>query len=95
MSGAVIWEFEAARRPFQLISHPLAFARGMSVQDQRVIKAVFDANPPKVIILDGVTELTYLRNLSWLTERLGVTYRLQLEAGPGYFPVKVYQLIEG
>ena len=95
MSGAVIWEFEAARRPFQLISHPLLFVRGISVEGQRAMKAAFDANPPKVIILDGLTEMTYLRNLSWLPERLGVKYRLQLEAKPEVFPVKVYQLIEG
>jgi len=95
MSGAVIWEFQALRKPFQMISHPLRFARGIPEEERLTIKAGFELRPPKVIILDGYTQRLYMRDLPWLTELLQSRYQSVVEAGPEVLPVKIYQLREG
>jgi hypothetical protein len=95
MSGAVIWEFQALRKPFQMISHPLGFADGIPEKERLTIKAAFELNPPKVIILDGYTQRLYMRDLPWLTERLQSRYHFVFETEPKGFPVKIYQLKDG
>jgi len=95
LSGAMIWEFQASRKPYQMISHPLSFGRGFPEEKRLSIKAASELSPPKVIILDRYTEMIYLRNLPFLRELLQTRYHLVLEAGPKVLPVQIYQLKEG
>lgn len=95
MSGAVIWEFRALRKPFEMISHPLRLIRDVSEETRRAIRTASESNPPRVIILDGITEITYVRNVPWLLELLQARYHHMLDTGTRAYPVKVYQLIEG
>jgi 4-amino-4-deoxy-L-arabinose transferase-like glycosyltransferase len=96
MSGAVIWELQASRKPFQLITHPLQFQGGMSPIQQAVIERAVQARPPKVIILDGFTEQTYFR-APLLRELLNAKYQFVTLGEPSVFgePVKLYRLKEG
>lgn len=95
MSGAMIWEFQALRKPFQMISHPLGFLRGIPEEERLAIKAASELSPPQVIILDSYTEKIYMRNLPFLRELLQTRYHFVFEAGPKVSPVKIYQLKEG
>jgi hypothetical protein len=94
ISGAVIWELQALRRPFQMISHPLAFEDRISEQRRQMIARAAASHPPKAIILDGYTEKTYIRHIPWLMELLGAKYEPVIDAGPARYPVMVYVLKE-
>jgi 4-amino-4-deoxy-L-arabinose transferase-like glycosyltransferase len=95
MSGGVIWELQALRRPFQMITHPLNFEESISDQQKATIEQAALARPPKAIILDGYTEKTYFR-ASLLMELLDKRYQFVSSAGPSVFPepVKLYRLKE-
>jgi Dolichyl-phosphate-mannose-protein mannosyltransferase len=94
ISGAVIWEFQASRRPFQLISHPFELEFASENRKIAIGRAAAE-RPPKVIILDGWTERLYIRQIPSLTELLAQKYRLvPIAAGPAAFEVKVYRLKE-
>jgi len=90
MSGAVIWELEASRRPFQTISHPTAFIGGMSEKKRESIRTGMRTHPPKVIILDGFTEKTYFSRLPWLTGLLRARYQLLATVGASNYPISIY-----
>jgi len=90
MSGAVIWELQASRRPFQMISHPLGFIYGMSEEKKATITLAARTRPPKVIILDGYTEKTYMRRVPSLKELLKERYQLMTTEGPAKYPVRIY-----
>jgi hypothetical protein len=92
ISGAVIWEFQASRRPFRMISHP--FEIEFATKDRKVaIGRAAAMRPPKVIILDGWTERLYLRHIPSLNQLIAEKYRLvPIAAGPAAFEVKVYRL---
>jgi len=92
MSGAVIWELQASRRPFQMITHPLTFIRGMSEEKRVSIKLAAEMRPPKVIILDGYTEKTYMRRVPRLRELLRERYQLMTTEGPAKYPIRIYRL---
>lgn len=91
MSGGVIWELQALRRPFLGISHPLQFESQMSKQGRERIESAIKAKPPEIIILDGVTEETYFRQIPWLWDLLSSTYSQVYTAGPARPPVKIFQ----
>jgi 4-amino-4-deoxy-L-arabinose transferase-like glycosyltransferase len=89
ISGAVIWEFQALRRPFGMVSHP--FGLEFATKDEKAaIGRAVAMRPPKVIILDGWTERLYVRHVPALTGLLAERYRVVPIAGPGAFPVRVY-----
>jgi 4-amino-4-deoxy-L-arabinose transferase-like glycosyltransferase len=94
ISGAVIWEFHAQRRPFRKISHP--FELEFASEDKKAgIRQAAETRPPRVIILDGWTERLYLRHVPVLTELLANRYQqIPMAAGPAAFEVKVYRLKE-
>jgi hypothetical protein len=94
MSGAVIWEFQALRRPFHMISHPLVFEFPVWPEKQNEIRAAIAANPPKIIILDGFTEKSYFRQFPSIPDLLHREYQLVLTEGTKQYPVRVYRLIE-
>ena len=94
MSGAVIWEFQALRRPFHMISHPLIFEFPVSHAKQNEVRTAVAANPPKIIILDGVTEKTYFRQIPSISDLLHREYRLVLTEGTKQNPIRVFRLIE-
>jgi len=90
MSGAVIWELQALRRPFLTISHPTAFIGSMSEKKRESIRNGIRTNPPKVIILDGFTEKTYFSRLPWLTGLLRARYQLLATVGASNYPISIY-----
>jgi len=94
ISGAVIWEFQALRRPFQMISHP--FELEFATENRKIaIGRAAAMRPPKVIILDGWTERLYIRHIPSLTELVNERYQLvPIASGPAAFEVKVYRLKE-
>ncbi len=93
MSGAVIWEFSARRKPFQMISHPLALRDGgVAEKERNTLKLAVEQHPPQVIIVDGYTEKTYMHQLPWLRELLQAKYQLITTVGPAKYPVEIYQL---
>jgi hypothetical protein len=94
ISGAVIWEFQASRRPFQMISHPFELEFATADRKAAIARAA-EERPPKVIILDGWTERLYIRQIPSLSGLLSERYRLvPIAAGPAAFEVKVYRLKE-
>ncbi len=73
-SGAVIWEWQADRRPFARLSHPLALlARTPSALAtlSASLREQLATHPPRFIVMDGYTQLTYGAQVA------------QLPAGPG------------
>ena len=92
MSGAVIWELQALRRPFMNISHPLSLAAEISEKEKQRIGSAILKQPPETIILDSNTEKTYFRQFPWLTDFLYSNYKLVHTAGPAKYPVGVYKL---
>jgi 4-amino-4-deoxy-L-arabinose transferase-like glycosyltransferase len=93
MSGGVIWELQASRRPFELISHPLALEHRITQEQRATIEGAIVTRPPKAIILDGYTEKTYMR-IPGLAELVNARYQFESAAGPALFPVKLYRLKE-
>ena len=51
--------------------------------------------PPKAIILDGYTEMTYMRRVPGLAEFVNARYQFASAAAPAVFPVRLYLLKEG
>jgi len=94
MSGGVIWELQASRKPFHRISHPLQFEYRMTQEERAMIEEALMTRPPKVIILDGYTEKTYFRDPQ-LLEVVDAKYQFERAAGPAVFPVKLYRLRDG
>jgi 4-amino-4-deoxy-L-arabinose transferase-like glycosyltransferase len=94
MSGGVIWEVQALRRPFHMISHPLAFDFDMSEERKAAIEQAAARRAPKAIILDGLTEQTYMRQVPWLTRLLDERYQFGTTTEPPGRPVTAYRLKE-
>jgi len=92
MSGAVIWELEAGKRPFANISHPLGFRRGGPQALAERLELELHNVPPRFVVLDGYTERTYGLLLPDLLQTLAVRYRLVLDVPGARYPVRVYQL---
>jgi Dolichyl-phosphate-mannose-protein mannosyltransferase len=94
MSGGVIWELQASRRPFQMISHPMRLEKPLTPEQRATIDRALVTRPPKAIILDGYTETTYTHVLR-LEELVNARYQLEATAGPAAVPVRLYLLKEG
>lgn len=92
ISGAVIWELQARRRPFLLLSHPLGFRAGMETGELRAVEARLRDTPPPVIIMDGYTEQTYQRNVPIFEDVLADHYRLERVVEGSFYPVSIYRL---
>jgi len=91
MSGAVIWELQALRRPFLNISHPLRFeVPRVSESERERLEAAIKTKPPEAIILDGCTEKTYFRQIPWLWDYLNSMYSMVYTAEPAKKPVLIY-----
>jgi hypothetical protein len=94
MSGAVIWAFQADRRPFGTISHPLTFALKPSANELSHLKHHWASRLPSFVVLDGFTERTFAVVLPDLTEVLESRYILADSAIGSRYPVLVYSLRE-
>ena len=94
LSGAVIWELEAGRRPFANISHPLGFGADSTPAFAERLSRKLAGAPPRFVVLDGYTEKTYGMLLKDLPEILSVRYRLVLDLPGVHYPVRVYRLRE-
>lgn len=92
ISGAAIWEFQANRRPFMLISHPLAYSARMPPDVRSAIEERLRERPPAVVILDGYTERTYVQRVPLLSEVLSTRYRLDRVVEDARYPVQIYRL---
>jgi len=94
MSGAVIWAFQADRRPFDTISHPLSFALKPSADELSHLKHHWASQLPSFVVLDGFTERTFALVLPDLTQVLESRYILADSAMGSRYPVLVYSLRE-
>jgi len=92
MSGGLIWEFQAKRKPFAMSSHPLAFINGMSQYRINYFKEHLNRQPPKIIILDGYTEQTYLPYIPEINAMMKTSYTFVDEIIGSKYPVKIYVL---
>lgn len=92
MSGAVIWELEANRRPFMNQTHPLNYMRGISEEEANKIKRQLEISPPRFIVLDRYTEETYLRHITQLQTIMDEKYELRKVIAGSRYPVKIFQL---
>jgi len=90
MSGAVIWEIQSNRRPFLDITHPLALANKIEKSERKRIRQNLESNSPKVIILDGYTGKTYLRQFPWLKNYINSAYAMVHRSEGGKYPVEIY-----
>jgi len=91
ISGAVIWELEARRKPYMNKSHPLALALPISENERKLLKASIFETPPAIVIMDGYTEKTYLRQVPTLKRLLTEAYSKVYTAGPARMPVEIFQ----
>jgi hypothetical protein len=94
ISGAVIWELQGLRRPFNMVSHPLSFMRDLPENEKEDLRLALATRPPKVIILDGYTEKTYFRQVPSIRELLQARYELATTVEPANYPVLIYILKE-
>lgn len=94
MSGGLIWELEAGRRPFANLTHPLGLLRGNSAGQPERLARELVTNPPRFVVLDGYTERTYGVLLPRLGETLAERYQLVADLPGLHYPVRVYQLRE-
>lgn len=92
MSGAVIWAVAANRPPFMMIAHPLAFDHGAPPEEAARMRASLDSAPPRLIVLDGYTNRTFLSYLDPDGELLATRYKLDKVFSGSRYPVKVYEL---
>ena len=92
LSGGVIWALQAERHPFLDISHPLGFLSGMTPEDRRQISQALANRPPRLIVLDGYTEKTLLRDSVARVQLLSRRYRPLGEVLGGRFPVRLFAL---
>ncbi len=90
LSGGVIWELEARRHPFMTISHPLVFINGMSSPLRQDILARLKERPPRIIVMDGYTEKTYLFQIPALEAMRAAVYDLVGEVRGSKRVVRVY-----
>jgi hypothetical protein len=95
LSGAVIWEFNSHRRPFDMISHPLGYSHYIPDDVVARIDRRLKENPPEMVVLDGYTEKTYLQHFPWIPELLQQKYHLIVEDDGSKYPVRVYKLNKG
>jgi hypothetical protein len=92
MSGAVAWDFEADRRPFRLISHPLKFLARVEPWEEAEVERGMATAPPAIVVLDGYTELTFGRVFEPLTDVVKQQYDLLGSWEGGRHLVQVFRL---
>ncbi len=92
LSGGVIWALQAGRRPFLNISHPSGFVGGMSVEERRMIGRALLERPPRLIVLDGYTERSFLPDSMARARLLEGRYRPLGQVLGGRFPVRLFVL---
>lgn len=90
LSGAAIWEFQSNRRPFLDITHPLTLTKKMENSEHRRIEQNLESNDPEVIVLDGYTEKTYLKQFPWLKHHIDSAYTRVHRVEGGKYPVEIY-----
>jgi len=90
MSGAVIWEVQSNRRPYLSISHPLELTKKINKTQLKELEKNIKSNGPEVIILDGYTEKTYLRQIPWLRVYIDAHYLMVHRSEGGKYPVEIY-----
>jgi len=94
MSGAMIWTLETNTRPFMNITHPLMFLRKMPEDKINAVEYRMEHDKPRFIVLDGYTEMTYLRHVTKIHDVINESYVLKKEVHGFWYPVKIYELEE-
>jgi 4-amino-4-deoxy-L-arabinose transferase-like glycosyltransferase len=92
MSGAVIWAFESNSRLFLNITHPLSLRPGISNDERLKVENKFSRDPPRIIILDGYTEQTFIRHIPTIQKFINESYSLKKKNTGSKYPVKVFEL---
>jgi 4-amino-4-deoxy-L-arabinose transferase-like glycosyltransferase len=90
ISGAIIWELQAQRRPFKNISHPLGLEFQISEEWRKKLEADIIDNPPKIVVMDGVTEKTYLKQVPYLATIIKNNYDLVYTAEQARKPIEIF-----
>jgi len=91
MSGAVIWELQARRKPVAQVSHPLELEFKIPEARRIQLENEIREQPPKIIVMDGFTQKTYFRQFPWLENLIKSDYELGVTASPARVPVTVYK----
>jgi 4-amino-4-deoxy-L-arabinose transferase-like glycosyltransferase len=95
MSGGVMWEFQANRRPFADISHPLEISvGGLPPEKLPSLRSRWTTHPPRIVVLDGYTERTYSTVLPDFARSLNTQYTLADSVAGSRYTVRVYRLRE-
>ena len=89
LSGGIIWEFEADRRPFEDLAHPTTYKREMPRYMRNAINEAFSIDPPAIVILDTYTESTYLDAIPEVATQINHNYEQVFSAGPARKTVRV------
>jgi 4-amino-4-deoxy-L-arabinose transferase-like glycosyltransferase len=76
LSGAVIWEFQARRRPFANWSHPLSL--DSPAKKPELWSSLFVSQPPKAIVWDQTASELFVK-FPEVTEALENDYRVEAE----------------
>jgi hypothetical protein len=90
MSGAVIWEFESGRKPFMNLTHPLSYLEALPTELHSQLVNRLLQRPPKVVVLDGYTEKTFLKHLQELPPLLNSHYEHVSQILGSRAPINVY-----
>ena len=91
LSGAVIWEFEARRKPFLSVSHPLMFWDGVPAEWAERIRRRFADHPPRVVVVDWFTQQTYF-HVPGLESLIARSYERVEDVEGSRWPVRVFVL---
>jgi len=91
ISGAVIWELASKRMPFMNISHPLEFGFTLPKERRTALRNAIYQKPPKIIVMDGVTERTYYSQVPDLADVLQSLYDPVLTVEAENSQVAVFQ----
>jgi len=91
ISGAVIWELEAGRRPYMNISHPLEFSFVIPEERRTTLENAIYQDPSKIIILDGFTEKTYFNQVPDLADMIQSGYDRVLTVDQARKPIAIYR----
>ena len=88
----MVWTLESNTKPFMNTTHPLVFLRRMTDDQIEEVEYQMEHNKPKFIVLDGYTEMIYLRRVTKMHDAINESYILKKEVYGSMYPVKVYEL---
>ncbi|MFW6193866.1 MAG: hypothetical protein ACOC83_10310, partial [Gemmatimonadota bacterium] len=89
-SGGVIWEFQAGRKPFARVTHPLVLRSGAGRSERDRLRRKLLSSPPGAVVTDGYTEQTYFRVLPEMEGLLDREFDHVATITGSRFPVRIH-----